>query len=59
MPIGGMLTVVFAGWLVKKQFSHDELFRGKDTFLYRAWLFLARFVAPVLLTLVLIDVATA
>jgi hypothetical protein len=35
------------------------LFRGKDTFLYRAWLFLARFVAPVLLTLVLIDVATA
>ena len=59
MPIGGMLTVVFAGWLVKKQFSRDELFRGKDTFLYRAWLFLARFVAPVLLTLVLIDVATA
>jgi NSS family neurotransmitter:Na+ symporter len=59
MPIGGLLTIVFAGWLVQSQFSRDELYDGKNTLQYRVWLFLVRFVVPVLLTLVLIDVATA
>lgn len=59
MPIGGITLCVFAGWVMKRQFSLDELFDGKETFLYKAWLFIVRFVAPVLLAFVLFDVATA
>jgi NSS family neurotransmitter:Na+ symporter len=58
MPIGGILVAVFAGWLMKQQFSRDELFDGKDSITYKAWLTIVRFVAPAILALVLIDVAT-
>jgi NSS family neurotransmitter:Na+ symporter len=57
MPIGGILIAIFAAWIVKAEFSRDELFDGKDTLAYRAWQFLLRFVAPILLAFVLIDVA--
>lgn len=56
MPVGGILVAVFAGWLVKKQFSKDELFDGKDSILYRVWLIGVRYVAPAILAFVLIDV---
>jgi NSS family neurotransmitter:Na+ symporter len=58
MPAGGILVAIFAGWIVKRQFSADELFNGDEPLAYKAWLFIVRFVAPVLLTLVLYDVAT-
>jgi NSS family neurotransmitter:Na+ symporter len=58
MPTGGILVAIFAGWIVKRRFSADELFGGDEPFVYRAWLFVVRFVAPVLLTLILWDVAT-
>jgi len=57
MPIGGILIAIFAAWMVKAEFSRDELFNGRDTLAYRAWQILLRFVAPVLLAFVLIDVA--
>jgi len=58
MPIGGILICVFAGWLVKRKFSREEFADGKDTALYKTWLTIVRFVAPAILALVLIDVAT-
>ena len=58
MPAGGILVAIFAGWIVKKQFSSDELFGGAEPATYKIWLFIVRFVAPVLLSLVLWDVAT-
>ena len=58
MPAGGILVAVFAGWIVKRQFSADELYSGDEPLAYKVWLFIVRFVAPVLLTLVLYDVAT-
>jgi len=57
MPIGGILIAVFAGWFVKTRFSKDELFDGRDTFAYRAWLVLVRFLAPVILGMVFVDMA--
>lgn len=59
MPIGGILVCIFAGWVMQRQYSLDELFGGNDNLLYKAWLFIVRFVAPILLTFVLVDVATA
>ncbi len=58
MPLGGILVTIFAGWIVKRQFSADELFGGDEPLVYKVWLFIVRFIAPVLLVLVLWDVAT-
>ena len=59
MPIGGILITIFAGWLMKRQFTRDELFDGKDALAYRVWLFLVRYLAPGLLAYVLFDKATS
>ena len=59
MPIGGILICVFAGWMVKKHFSREELFRGVDSPAYSAWSVLVRFVTPLLLAFVLVDVVTS
>jgi NSS family neurotransmitter:Na+ symporter len=57
MPIGGILIAIFAAWMVKAEFSREELFNGENTLAYRAWQILLRYVAPILLAFVLIDVA--
>ncbi len=59
MPAGGVLVAIFAGWVVKRQFSADELYGGQETLAYKAWLFIVRFIAPVLLSAILWNVATA
>ena len=59
MPLGGLLIAVFAGWFMKEQFSADELFGGETTFAYRSWLFLVRFLAPLILAYVFFDMATS
>ena len=59
MPIGGILIAVFAGWLMKRHFTCDELFNGKNVLAYRLWLFLVRFLAPAMLVYVLFDSATS
>ncbi|MGI9200904.1 MAG: sodium-dependent transporter [Woeseiaceae bacterium] len=53
MPAGGILVAIFAGWIMQRHFSADELYNGNETMGYKAWLFIVRFVAPVLLTFVL------
>ena len=45
LPLGGLLIVVFAGWVMCRNSTSDEL--GSSGTWYRAWRFLARFVAPV------------
>ncbi len=59
MPAGGILITVFAAWVMKRQFSHDELFGGQNNLAYRVWRFLVSFVAPTLLAYVLFDMATS
>jgi len=58
MPAGGILVAIFAGWIVKRQFSADELYNGSEPINYKVWLFIVRFVAPALLALVLFKEAT-
>ena len=59
MPLGGLMIAVFAGWLMKEQFTADELFNGETTLAYRAWRFLVRFFAPLILAYVFFDLATS
>jgi NSS family neurotransmitter:Na+ symporter len=58
MPAGGILVAIFAGWIMKRQFSADELYNGDEPLAYKVWLFIVRFVAPVLLAIVLYTEAT-
>jgi NSS family neurotransmitter:Na+ symporter len=55
MPLGGILIAIFAGWMMKKKFSREELYGDTPNFWYAAWLFLVRFVAPLVLFLVFVD----
>ncbi|MBP6699699.1 MAG: sodium-dependent transporter [Halioglobus sp.] len=45
LPVGGMLIAVFAGWVMKKEASRDEL-TTLNAFGYEVWHFLIRFVVP-------------
>jgi len=46
LPLGGLLTAIFAGWIMSRQASLDEL-ELADAGLYRVWRFLIRYAAPV------------
>ena len=45
LPLGGLLIAVFAGWVMKKQFTRDEL-TTLNANTYEIWHFLIRFVVP-------------
>lgn len=53
LPLGGLLIVVFAGWIMCRNSTSDEL--GGSGSLYKAWRLLARFIAPVGILFVLIN----
>jgi NSS family neurotransmitter:Na+ symporter len=46
LPLGGLLIAVFAGWIMSRSTSEEELGRHHPLG-YRAWWVLARYVAPV------------
>ena len=53
MPLGGMLYALFAGWWVARRVLVYELDIG-DGVLFRLWLFLTRFIAPLAVAAVFI-----
>jgi len=53
LPLGGLLIVIFAGWVMCRNSTSDEL--GSTGFLFKSWRTLARFVAPIGILLVLIN----
>jgi NSS family neurotransmitter:Na+ symporter len=55
IPLGSILIAIFCGWLVQRRFTEDELYGGRPTAWYGVWRFLLRYVAPVVLILVFID----
>ena len=59
MPLGGILIAVFAGWIMKRHYSHDELFGGRNVLAHRVWLILVRYLAPAILAYVFFDMATS
>lgn len=54
LPLGGILIAIFAGWILPRRASLDELSLG-DGPVYRIWLVLVRYVAPIAVTLVLLN----
>jgi len=55
LPLGGMLTAVFAGWFMTHDAAQDELGIRHDS-VFRIWRFLIRYVAPVAIGLMLVAV---
>jgi NSS family neurotransmitter:Na+ symporter len=52
LPLGGLLITIFAGWVMCRNSTADEL--GSSGSLYRIWRFAARYIAPVGILFVLI-----
>ena len=46
LPLGGVAIAVFAGWVMSRHSSEDELRMGAGSVFYRLWRLLIRFVAP-------------
>ncbi len=52
LPLGGMLTCLFVGWVMKKKDKTEEF--GSAGKLYRAFSFTLRFISPVAILLVML-----
>ncbi len=50
LPLGGLFIAIFAGWLMRKQASTEEL--NTLPVIYKVWLFLVKFVTPVAVIIV-------
>lgn len=53
MPAGGILMAVIAGWVLDRKETKSEM-KLKNPAIYNGWLFLVRFIAPLMLGLVFI-----
>ncbi len=53
LPIGGIFYALFAGWVMARKLTHQQL-SFKFEWLYKIWLFLTRIVAPIGVLIVLI-----
>jgi Na+-dependent transporters of the SNF family len=45
LPLGGLCIAIFAGWIMSKEASADEL-RFTKPVLYKSWQFLIKFISP-------------
>jgi NSS family neurotransmitter:Na+ symporter len=54
LPLGGILIAIFAGWVLPRSDTLDEL-SGRDALGYWAWRFLIRWVAPLAVSVVLLN----
>ncbi len=52
LPLGGALIAIFTGWVVKKQYTQEEL--ASSHTLFSIWLFLIKFVSPIAVIIILI-----
>jgi NSS family neurotransmitter:Na+ symporter len=50
LPLGGLLIATFAGWMLSRAASQDELATGRR--IYTMWRFLVRYVSPVAVAIV-------
>lgn len=52
LPLGGILTALFAGWVVSKKVSLEETAISEN--LHKVWMFTVRFVAPIAVSIVFV-----
>lgn len=56
LPIGGLMTSIFAGWILDKAISEEEFsFGTKFKWLFRPWIFFVRWVAPIAILCIMLQ----
>ncbi len=53
LPLGGLLIAIFAGWVMKQEFSRNEL--EIPSIWFSLWTFLVRYVAPLMVIIVFMN----
>ncbi len=56
LPLGGICMAIFVAWLMNKQFVRDELEATSENIGYRIWHFLLRYITPLGVGLVFLNV---
>ncbi|MEX1199853.1 MAG: sodium-dependent transporter [Methylophaga sp.] len=54
LPLGGLLIAIFAGWVMRRANSEEEL-AIKPAFLFHGWRFLVRYIAPLAILVVFVN----
>ncbi len=54
LPLGGLLIALFAGWVMKRGHSREELDQ-KSMIWFQIWYFLIRFVAPIAVIIIFLN----
>lgn len=57
LPVGGLLTALFGGWVLSRRITREELDRKMPDWAYNAWLWLTRIITPALILVVLASLA--
>ncbi len=58
IPIAGLLTTLFIGYVMKKDLIQDEFMKGtKMGYLFIPWFFTIRYIAPVAVTIIILEQA--
>ena len=56
LPLGGLLIAVFVGWVMDKEKREQGFKNGTSlSYLYHIWLFMLRYIVPILVLLVLLN----
>lgn len=56
LPVGGLLTALFAGWVLSKTIRKEELDDKMHDWAFKAWLWLTRLVTPLLILVVMASI---
>ena len=56
LPVGGLLTAVFGGWVLSNRLAKEEFDpEGKNRFMFHLWHFFIRFVAPLAIFFIILE----
>ena len=53
LPLGGLMIAIYAGWLMRKNYSREEL--NINRFWYGLWSFLVRYIAPLMVVIIFLN----
>ena len=56
LPIGGLLTALFAGWVLSTKITREELDEKMPNWCFTAWLWLTRVITPALILIVMASI---
>ena len=58
MPITGLLTTIFIGYVMKKEVTQSEFLQGTNLgALFKPWFFMVRYILPIAVTLIILEQA--